>query len=106
MTLTENTHTHTHTYIYYYGLHKEVYDTKHTTNKLPMTKVEGSLFGIYTDFTMVHINIYYTVWADHVNGSVSGIAFLNFESTRVLVVPLLFDWKRISLSMLRPLNHP
>ena len=27
-----------------------------------------------------------TAWADYVNGSVSGIAILNFESTRVLVV--------------------
>ena len=40
--------------------------------------------GTRLDFTMVHvIIIYYTAWADYVNGSVSGIAFLNFESTRV-----------------------
>ena len=29
-------------------------------------------------------NIYYSAWADYVNGSVSGIAFLNFESTVVV----------------------
>ena len=32
--------------------------------------------------TMVHIIC--TAWADYVNGSVSGIAFLNFESTVVV----------------------
>ena len=29
-------------------------------------------------------NIYYSAWADYVNGSISGIAFLNFESTVVV----------------------
>ena len=33
-------------------------------------------------------NIYFTARADYVNGSVSGTAILNFESTRVLVVLL------------------
>ena len=33
-------------------------------------------------------NIYYIAWADYVNGSVSGIAFLNFECTRIQVVSL------------------
>ena len=33
-----------------------------STSKLPMTEVEGSSFGIYTDFTMVHV--YYTALAD------------------------------------------
>ena len=41
------------------------------------------------------------------NGSVSGIAFLNFEvASHVCALSLLFDWKRMSLNMLRPLNHP
>jgi len=29
-------------------------------------------------------NIYYSAWADYVDSSVSGIAFLNFESTVVV----------------------
>ena len=58
--------------------------------------------------TMVRIIYTYSVWADYVNSSVSGIAFLNFESTVVvsLCVVVGFGWKRMSLSMLRPLNHP
>ena len=44
-----------------------------STSKLPMTEVEGSLFGIYTNFT---------AWVDFVNSSVFGIAFLNLELTR------------------------
>ena len=34
-----------------------------STSKLLMTEVEGSLFGIYTDFTMVHI--IYTILRGH-----------------------------------------
>ena len=28
-----------------------------------------------------YYGLYYSAWADYVNGSISGIAFLNFEST-------------------------
>ena len=68
--------------------------------KLPMTKVEGSIFVIYTSLPWFY-NIYYTAWVDYVSGSASSyIAFLNFESTRLVcccVLLLLFDWKRMSL---------
>ena len=42
---------------------------------------------------------------------VSGIAFLKFDGASSVVVhchyvAIAFDWKRMSLSMLRPLNHP
>ena len=43
---------------------------------------------VYHQFYYGSYNIYFTVWADYVNGSVSGLAILNFESTRVLVVLL------------------
>ena len=59
---------------------------------------------VYLAFYYGSYNIYYTAWADYVNGSVSGIAFLNFESTRVwychCVLSLPFDCKGMSLSML------
>ena len=44
-------------------------------------------------------NIYYSAWADYINGSISGIALLNFESTVVvsLCVVVGCGW---------PLNHP
>ena len=29
-------------------------------------------------------NIYYAAWVDYISGSVSGIAFLNFESMRLV----------------------
>ena len=54
-------------------------------NVLPETEVRGSLFG---HFYYGSYNIYYTVWADYVNGSLSSIAFLNLESMRVPVVSL------------------
>ena len=38
-------------------------------------------------------NIYYNVWADYVNGSVSSIAFLNFESTVVVSLSLVLAGK-------------
>ena len=32
------------------------------------------------------VNIYYTVRADYISGSISGIAFLNFESMRLVLL--------------------
>ena len=48
-----------------------------------MTEVEGSMIPPYYG----SYNIYYSAWADYVNGSaVSGIAFLNFEGASSVVV--------------------
>ena len=41
-----------------------------------MTEVEGSMI---CDIHYGSYNIYYSAWADYVNGSISGIALLNFE---------------------------
>ena len=47
-----------------------------------MIEIVGSL-------SMISLwNIYFTAWADYINGSVSGNAILNFESMRVPVVLL------------------
>ena len=56
---------------------------------------------------MVHIIL--KCMGGYVNGPISGIAFFNFSSVVVrcrCVLPLVFDWKRMSLNILRPLNHP
>ena len=47
-----------------------------------MTEVEGSMIRDIHHLTMVN----YSAWADYVNGSVSGIAFLNFEAASSVVV--------------------
>lgn len=42
---------------------------------------------IYLPHTLYHgsYNIYYTAQVDYISGSVSGIAFLNFESMRLVL---------------------
>ena len=54
-------------------------------NIRPETEVRGSLQQIYTTL-LCSYNIYYSAWVDYVNGSISGIAFLNFEVASSVVV--------------------
>ena len=44
----------------------------------------------------------YSAWADYVNGFISGIAFLKFEST--VVVRCRWFW--LEKDEFEPLNHP
>ena len=45
---------------------------------------EGCIYLPYTPPYHGSYNIYYAAWADYISGSVSGIAFLNFESMRLV----------------------
>ena len=48
-------------------------------------KVKDSI-QIYTPPYHDSYNVYYTVWADYISCSIFGIAFLNFESTRLVLL--------------------
>ena len=62
---------------------------------------------VYHQFYYGSYDIYFTAWADYVNGSVSGIAiWINEDTGSVIVRAIAFWLEWMSLSMLRILNHP